>query len=768
MERMYRGPAILVVTTATAVLAAGCGRLGFGGDDDVVGDDVPPGEVAASLSVGGDHACTIVDREVWCWGENRTGQVGEAMYGVELVPYRVPEGSGATQVVTGGAHTCALVPGVHGEGGAADVPGSITCWGYNEWLQLGLANEEEGVAPLVAPSSPQRPRPIPGLPAFPVQLAAGESHTCARFEDGGVWCWGENTYGALGRGTIEETPELPAATALTGITQLAAGGWSTCAVRDDGAVLCWGFNGNGELGDNTTQDRGTPAAVPGLVATAVTVGSSHACALVDGGRYTCWGINWDGRLGDGTYDGRLVPAAPSVSDGYTAIDAGGSTTCAVQDSGGVACWGSAEHGALGDGSYEGKTAPVAVRDIDNARAVAVGARSACARLGGGTVHCWGYGSFGQLGDGRGAQPTPALVPGLTAQSLASGNWHTCALASDGNVMCWGYGKDGELGDGGGVSRAVPTTVDGSAWAGGAIAEIATGGYHTCARTTGGAVYCWGYNERGQLGNDTTNGADVPGAVATFGAGTAIGIAAGDMFTCAIRTGGTVACWGDNAAGQLGDGTHDGSLIPVTVANVDGAEEITAGDRHVCVRGGSTVRCWGANERGQLGIGTTAEAGPTVIAGLAAAKIRARGNHTCAVDAGGVVSCWGDNGAGMVGDGTYEDRPSPVAIAIADASALGLGNNMSCASHTSAGGGASCWGWNYFGNLGDGTFSDSLTPSGMALAPGSGTVAAIAPAADHVCLVYTDGRVFCAGENADGQLGLGTESRSTVPVRVSLP
>ncbi len=194
--------------------------------------------------------------------------------------------------------------------------------------------------------------------------------------------------------------------------------------------------------------------------------------------------------------------------------------------------------------------------------------------------------------------------------------------------------------------------------------MAAGGAHTCALRNDGTVYCWGDNWEGQLGDGTT-ALSRPTPVAVAGLTGATALAAGGSHTCALQSDGTVACWGDNYYGQLGDGTTTSRPTPVAVAGLSGATALAVGGSHTCaLRNDGTVACWGANYYGQLGDGTfTDRLTPTAVAGLSGATaIAARGSHTCALLADGTARCWGNNEYGQLGDGTARGaRPFPAPV-----------------------------------------------------------------------------------------------------------
>jgi alpha-tubulin suppressor-like RCC1 family protein len=356
------------------------------------------------------------------------------------------------------------------------------------------------------------------------------------------------------------------------------------------------------------------------------------------------------------------------------------------------------------------------------------------------------------------------TPVVTAAAVAAGKGHTCAILSDGTVKCWGNNEHGQLGNGGTVNSNRPVDVIGVTDA----AAITLGWGHTCVLTQSGGVKCWGYNANGELGNGATQDSSLPVDVAGLSNG-AVAIDAGDDHTCAVTSQGRVMCWGYNEYGQLGDGTKASRSIPVEAQGfADGITAVAAGWGHTCIlMDGGGVKCWGNNQNGQLGYGQDAEYRLTAVdvlgLGNGALEITADGGGACALVAGGGVKCWGSNKYGQLGDGTAEDRMSPVEVSGLDAGAVRVAAGWNHACAVTGNGELECWGWNYYGQLGDGTKTSRITPVRVAgLTDGIGDIGV---GWGHTCVVTDLGGVRCWGLNENGQLGDGTTIDSPVPMKV---
>lgn len=303
-------------------------------------------------------------------------------------------------------------------------------------------------------------------------------------------------------------------------------------------------------------------------------------------------------------------------------------------------------------------------------------------------------------------PAEATTPLTDATRVAAGSGHACAIART-RMACWGDNVYHQLGYGMPIEH--PTANDVNALA--AVRSIDAGGSHSCAVTDAGAALCWGYNYFGQLGNGSDRDRDWPTPVEGLAAGVGE-IAAGANHSCARTGAGAVLCWGQNGFGQLGDGSDTNRLVPVAVGGLgSGVTAIAAGFEHTCALVEDTVKCWGNNDYGQLGDGTQTERhAPVTVGGLTGVTaIAAGGDQTCALQAG-AAWCWGANGYGQLGDGSVLDRFVPVAVSglSSGVGAIAAGDGYACAV-VGASGNVRCWGANWVGQLGDGSFDERHAP-----------------------------------------------------------
>lgn len=357
-----------------------------------------------------------------------------------------------------------------------------------------------------------------------VILSAGASgkHACSLLEDDETRCWGSGTFYQLGNGTTESSSFPIPVTGLSEgneILQISCGGYHTCVLLRTGKIMCWGRNENGQLGNTSGDYSQAPTEVEveeiGHNWDFVSAGRHHTCAIHRNYGAHCWGRNSSGQLGNGTTDDSSVPSVVELPSRPSRVSAGGTHTCAVLQTGEVQCWGDNASGQVGNGSVAGSTSvPVAVEGLlpgDPAVEVTLGLQHTCALLDSGSVMCWGNNSRCQLGagDGEGGPAPVAVDLEGAAAAISSGDEHTCVLLKSGGIMCWGAGGSGQLGNGTDNDHSLPVSVTGITELSSGVTEISCGSSYSCALFETGIVYCWGSNDAGQLGNGTNEGSLVP-------------------------------------------------------------------------------------------------------------------------------------------------------------------------------------------------------------------------------------------------------------------
>lgn len=352
--------------------------------------------------------------------------------------------------------------------------------------------------------------------------------------------------------------------------------------------------------------------------------------------------------------------------GWIQVSSEDDHTCGLKADGTAWCWGKNDHGQLGDGTTEPRLTPVRVGELTGLVAIAAGEGHSCAIDANGHGWCWGDNERGQLGNGSlETSPTPEPVAGLgDAETLAAGEQHTCATTTEQLAYCWGRNDAGQLGDGSTTDGLTATPVsEGEGLT--SAKHITAGGRHTCAVRNDDAVWCWGRNDQGQLGNEAPDDNPLPLAVDTSGGfpGGSM-LSAGDRHTCARDTGGVAWCWGEGADRRLGNGFTQDTLTPTLVGGIDLVTTIAAGDEHTCaIVTGATAWCWGRGAEGQLGSGDTpqsTEAVPVVDV-TAPQQITAGKDHTCAIIVDGTAWCWGSNDEGQLGDASTQSSSVPVMV-----------------------------------------------------------------------------------------------------------
>lgn len=368
-------------------------------------------------SVGAFHVCAITaEGRAACWGRNWAGQLGDDTTNASAIPVRVIGITDVKEISAGEGHTCAIVGDDR----------TVYCWGDNKKGQLGVALSNDSIhAPERTDGVEDGHDPTLSQAT---SVAAGNEHTCAVYGGGAVACWGNQLSGRLGNMVKIDEPQLspvsvfslPYGLEIGNGLQVVAGEAHSCLLTDDKKVLCWGDNTYGQLGDDSAEPNFDIAKeVPGLPEIEfITAGRHHTCALNTSGEVYCWGDNSRLQLGRPSSNDDDIPGIVSGLDGVEiiAIDAGAVHTCALSTSKELMCWGSNAYGERGDENPDYSEIPVVVSidPTDPIERFAAGGVS-CARMESGQAACWGHNKYGQLGYGEqsvGFQPEPQLVHAL--------------------------------------------------------------------------------------------------------------------------------------------------------------------------------------------------------------------------------------------------------------------------------------------------------------------------------------------------------------------
>ena len=827
----------LVRTADNVLIAWGRNDSGQLGNSTYVNQSYPvavtmtgalAGKTVAKIAAGGQHtvACTT-DGNAYAWGSGGNGANGFAN-GTNISAPGLVSGVGVLSsrlvqsVAAGVSHSAALL-----QGGSA-----VYCWGGGGAGQLGN-NNYVAIASAVAVVMSGT---LAGKTVTAIASSPGSEHTLALTSDGLVAGWGLNNLSQLGNGTTTNafTPVAVTTSGFGGKLPVAiyAGQSHNYAVAADGSVFGWGLNSNAQLGNNslTTLTRPTPVRLAGALSgktvapTAYSLGGSHSMAFDSDGKVAVWGANTSGQLGTSNLERSLTPVAllgrDMNSKTFSQVAAGEDFVVALSNdvAGAVFTWGGNSSGQLGNGllgtpfnvgtPVSGGSMHLTSVTLTSGSVVSGSLRVTVANTTGllpglavsgtnippgATVASVTNGTTFQLSEAATASAS-ALTLSASGQTslpavteLGVGQRHVLAVAG-GKLYAWGDNTQSQLGDGSSTARSTPVLVAGGSLANKLVTKVAGGYQHSLALDSTGTLYAWGYNQSGQLGNNSLTTRSTPVAV-TGGslAGrvvTAVAAAANGSFALA---GSLAYAWGDNSQGQLGDGTNTLRTTPVAVstAGVLSGKTLThiaAGFNHVVVRSSDGLLfAWGQNDRGQLGTGnTTASNVPVAVKmtgalqGKTALKIWAgpasQGTIVLASDL--KLYTWGGRGeVGQSGNGLWNLNLEPVQVSVPGAlasAALGNGFGVAAASDNFI----STWGSGELGQLGN--QADALLPArnvGDLLGLGGKTLASVVaghavpdlPWGDAVypnslpfqLALDTAGTAYGWGRNDFGQLAQGT-------------
>ena len=731
------------------------------------------GAISAALSTRGDQTVLVApDGAVWGLGRNINGSLGDGttLFRSGLVRMQSASGNltGAVDVACGTNHTAVLL-------------GNGTVWtvGLNSSGELGNGNttsQRKAVQVLTASG------PLTGVTA----LAAGASHTLALGPSGEVWAWGYNAAGQLGNNSTVNSTRATKVLGLTGIVAIAAGDRFSYAVKNDGTAWAFGDNANGQLGNNSTtasripvQVRTSSGNLSGVKATAG--GKGHGVFLTATGGVWSVGLNSSGQLGNNsTTNGLLAVPSRGLSgnlSGIAEVACGDAFTLFLSANGTISAVGSNTNGQLGDGTRVNRLTAVPVAGLTSVSFVCAGADRSFGVKSDGGVFAWGGDLFGAQGQGaRGFEWSWSPLPQWSAFArAAAGSSHTLWLKADGSVWAAGRNLYGQLGNGLASDSLVPVQTQSGTGNLTAIQDVAAGTAHSLALAQNGAVWAWGLNSSGRLGDGTGTSRTkaVPALDAVGPISGTSAVAAGDAFSLALRQS-SVWAWGVNNLSQLGDGTTTSRSKAVPVLTTSGAltgiTALAAGANHgVALKGDGTVWVWGYNNQGQLGLGNTLTQNRAVsIPGVNDALAIAAGSaQTYILRSIGGGTAWGagQNNVGQLADGTTTARSSLVQVQSTTGALTGLAwvRSGALAHHAAAGrmdGTSWIWGHNDAGQLATGNFTSAL--KALALPPG---IRPQAIGATFTLARRADYEWVASGSFFDAQWGDGRKAYYVTPTLV---
>jgi len=422
-----------------------------------------------AVGAGDHHTCAVrSDQSLWCWGDNEYGQLvaDTSPFSFQSTPIMVSGGQ-ATSLALGSRTTCALGPNQAAYCAGLDV------------------------------ASRRLPVQVPGTWA---KGTAGMQSTCALDAAQLMHCWGNNTYGQLGDGTLVARNSPASFPSPAGDTWSSlAMGQHACAFDGLANLYCWGRGDKGEIGDGTTTAaHPTPTIIQPSAWIASTM--NHTCSIDAGANLTCWGQNNLGQTGVDPASSVVVATPTAVAGFWRVVGAGDMFSCAIDSTNHVQCWGDNSYGQLGDGTSTSRYTPAMITNTSMFTDLTVGGSHACALDGASQWWCWGSNQAGELGDQTTTAKSVAqkLLAPASPMTVSAGYAHTCAVGADRSLWCWGSNAYGQLGDGSLLDRHQATRVGtDSDWS-----YVYAGYRHTCAMKTNGTLWCWGRDLDGEVGDGT--------------------------------------------------------------------------------------------------------------------------------------------------------------------------------------------------------------------------------------------------------------------------
>jgi PGF-pre-PGF domain-containing protein len=613
-----------------------------------------------------------------CWGDNEFGELGNGtLGGYAVYPQLVSGNHSFSQLAMGETHVCGLLEN-----------GTALCWGENLQGELGLGNYTQFSYPVFVNTSFNF-----------TQITGGDHNTCGLLENGSALCWGRNDHGQLGDNTTTQR-NLPV---------FVKGGYEfsylynandfVCGILTNGSAVCWGTDLFSSIGDNLVGDQHMPSFIYGdYEYQNISCAYTGCCGILTNGSAVCWGRNREGELGisdtsvkesnfpvfvkiDKEFENIYTGIGPSCAESenelfcwgeagkgelssgifaleefpnylsydFDFLELGAFSSCSLLQNGSAMCWGWNIRGQLGINSTENKDFPTFVYENNTFKEVSISGFTACGLLQNGSAMCWGRNDYGQLGDNTTTERhVPTFVYGnYSFSNISVGAYFVCGLLENGSAICWGANNYGQLGNNNlGIDSKIPVYVQSNYL----FNSLNLGFSHACGLLENGSALCWGWNNYGQLGCNSTEDKDSPTFV--YGNYSFVSIHSSALSSCGLLENGSVMCWGDNTYGQLGEGGFvSNSSIPVFVKSNYLFDSLNSGFRHVCglLQNGSAM-CWGDNQENQIIYSSQSSYYSPIFSHSKNnfSLISTGYLHTCGILNDGRSFCWGSNNYGQLG------------------------------------------------------------------------------------------------------------------------
>ncbi len=678
------------------------------------------------------------DGTLWAWGLNNYGQLGLGDKINRNYAIRVGTDSDWEMV----SHSISFTIGLKKDG-------SLWAWGYNGsngYLGIGNTGITESLVPVRI-----------GTANDWKSVSAGTNHTLALKSNGTLWAWGYNLYGSLGDGT--STPKnLPTQVGTsTDWESIASTNFSSYAIKSNGSMWAWGLNGNGQLGDGTRTNKSVPTQIGVFTDWKKVNGGGSggfAIALKTNGSLWGWGYGSDGSLGNNFTPLTLTPTQIGTDINWSdfSITADGTSTLALKTNGTLWGTGVNTYGQLGNGTNINLGIFTQIGNNANWSSVASGKFATLALDNQNKLYSWGSILYGSLNKGEFSFNTNIrqIGTGQDWDKVYAGFYHSGGIKKDGTLWTWGRNNTGQLGNGTTLNNPLPTIVgNGTDWK-----AISLARFHSLGLKSNGTIWGWGSNSSGQLGDGTTTNSSVPvqiGAEADWKM-----IKTGYNSSYAIKQNGTLWSWGWNSYGQLGSGNTATSLIPRQMGTATDWVAISVGDVHVLgLKANGTLWAWGSNDLGQLGNGNYTDSNIPIQIGTDTdwASVQVGLDQSTAMKRDGSVWTWGYNVEGQLGDGTNVDKNIPTRITLTNVAKWPITMNSGHNFVLKNDGTLWSWGYNYYGQLGDGTTVDKNVPGQMGTEVDWRDVAS---GGYHSMAIKNNGSLWSWGNDLFGQLGQGTD------------